>query len=177
MNTITLGAGCFWCIEAIFMQIVGVTNVQSGYMGGHPEMATYKDVSSGRSGHAEVVQINYDATIVSMEQLLEVFFKVHNPTTLNRQGDDVGTQYRSVIFYNNNEQKNIAFSIIKALSENDIWTGPIVTEISKASEFFSAEAYHDDYFEKNVNQPYCQMVVAPKMEKFKKTFENLLKKK
>ena len=168
-----MGAGCFWCVEAVFEQINGVQSAVSGYMGGHIKNPSYREVCTGRTGHAEVVQVHFDASQVSLETILEVFFATHNPTTLNRQGADVGTQYRSAIFYESEEQKVIAEKAIqdaqRALSE------AIVTELGPATEFYKAEDYHQAYFELNGEAPYCRAVIVPKMLKFKKQFKPLLK--
>ncbi len=170
----TFGAGCFWCVEAIFQELKGVDKVVSGYMGGEKE-STYKQVCSGETGHAEICQISYDPTIISFKELLEVFWQVHDPTTLNRQGADVGTQYRSVVFYNTEEQKNTAEIIKNKLNESGAWENPVITEISPSSTFYPAENYHQDYFNNNSNQAYCKFVIKPKQEKFKKAFKNKLK--
>lgn len=170
----TFGAGCFWCVEAIFQELKGVDKVVSGYMGGEKE-STYKQVCSGETGHAEICQISYDPTIISFKELLEVFWQVHDPTTLNRQGADVGTQYRSVVFYNSEEQKNTAEIIKNKLNESGAWENPVITEISPSSTFYPAENYHQDYFNNNSNQAYCKFVIKPKQEKFKKAFKNKLK--
>jgi peptide-methionine (S)-S-oxide reductase len=174
VEVVSLGAGCFWCVEAIFEELKGVNQVVSGFMGGEKE-ATYKEVCTGETGHAEVCKITYDPAIITFKELLEVFWQVHNPTTLNRQGADVGTQYRSVIFYTNNEQRQIAESLKKELNESGAWSDPVVTEITAASTFYSAEQYHQDYFKNNADQPYCSMVIQPKHEKFKKIFKEKLK--
>ncbi|MCB1053474.1 MAG: peptide-methionine (S)-S-oxide reductase MsrA [Acidobacteria bacterium] len=175
MQTATFGGGCFWCTEAIYERIEGVTGVKSGYSGGTVKNPTYKQVCSGETGHAEVIQIQFDASRVSYEQLLEVFFKTHDPTTLNRQGADVGTQYRSVIFTHSPEQAEIAKRVKTALDTAGIWPNPIVTEITPIETFYPAENYHQDYFELNPNQGYCRAVIAPKVEKFEKVFKSLLK--
>jgi len=169
----TLAAGCFWCIEAVFQRLVGVDAVKSGYMGGMTENPTYKAICTGLTGHAEVARIEYDADVITFEELLEVFWATHDPTTLNRQGNDVGTQYRSAIFYHDDSQKVIAEkSKTEAATDFD---NPIVTEISPASKFYPAEEYHDNYYNINPNQPYCRMVVGPKVEKFKSKFKDRLK--
>lgn len=170
----TFGAGCFWCVEAIFQELKGVESVVSGYMGGKGE-TTYKEVCTGQTGHAEVCQIKFNPRIISFEELLEIFWQVHDPTTLNRQGADVGTQYRSAIFYHSEEQKNISESIKEKLNESGAWDKPIITEISIKSKFYKAENYHQDYFNSNSNQPYCSMVIKPKQDKFKKAFKHRLK--
>ncbi|SFP18227.1 peptide-methionine (S)-S-oxide reductase MsrA [Hydrogenimonas thermophila] len=169
----TLGGGCFWCLEAVFENVKGVEDVVSGYAGGHINNPTYEAVCSGTTGHAEVVQITYDPTIISFKDILEIFWKIHDPTTLNRQGADVGTQYRSVIFYHDEKQKEIAEESKAEAQKN--FTSPIVTEISPLQTFWKAEDYHQDYFKNNPNQGYCQVVVAPKVEKFQKTFKELVK--
>ncbi|MEO9254798.1 MAG: peptide-methionine (S)-S-oxide reductase MsrA [Tepidiformaceae bacterium] len=166
----TLAGGCFWCLEAVYDQLNGVIKAQSGYMGGTTENPTYEYVCSGRSGHAEVVQISYDPSILNFEELLEVFFAIHDPTTLNRQGQDVGTQYRSAIFFQSPEQKAEAERAIAELTAKHEFPQPIVTEVIPAGPFYQAEAFHDDYFANNTNQPYCQFVVAPKVAKFRKYF-------
>ncbi len=171
----TFGAGCFWCVEAIFQELNGVDKVVSGYMGGG-EKPTYKEVCTGETGHAEVCQITYDPTIINFEELLEVFWQVHDPTTLNRQGADVGTQYRSSIFYHSEEQKMLSESIKTKLNESGAWDSPVITEITAKSKFYKAEDYHQNYFNSNSNQPYCSMVIKPKQEKFKKAFKQKLKK-
>jgi len=176
LETITIGGGCFWCTEAVFDQVNGVESVTSGYAGGGIANPTYREVTSGLTGHAEVVQIEYNPETLSLEQLLEVFFKTHNPTTLNRQGADVGTQYRSVIFYSNEQQRETAENVKRLLSEQEIWDDPIVTEISALKAFYKAENYHQDYYAKNPSQGYCQFVIVPKLEKFKKLFSDLEKK-
>ena len=172
---IILGAGCFWCVEAIYKEVQGVIKVESGYMGGQTENPTYKEVCSGTTGHAEVARITFNPAEISFNQLLEIFWRAHNPTTLNRQGNDVGTQYRSVIFYENESQEQAARASKKAAEEAGLWDDPIVTEISPASTFYIAEDYHHDYFEKNPDVPYCTYVVGPKVQKFKKLFSAYLK--
>jgi len=173
---VTLGAGCFWCVEAIFQSLAGVSKVESGYSGGKVKNPSYKEICSGMTNHAEVVQITYDPNKISFEQLLEVFFQTHDPTTLNRQGADVGTQYRSVIFYHNEKQKNISTKIIYDLNKINAYPSPIVTKVTPFDTFYKAENYHQDYYINNINQPYCKMVIQPKLTKFKKTFEKYLKK-
>ncbi len=172
----TFGGGCFWCTEAVFERLNGVIKVESGYSGGTVPNPTYDAVCTGNTGHAEVIQITYDQSIISYEELLHVFFKTHDPTTLNRQGADVGTQYRSVIFYHDEEQKNIAENIKHELDSAKIWDDPIVTEISKFEKFYKAEDYHQNYYDNNSNQPYCSFVITPKLEKFEKVFKDKLKK-
>ena len=176
LETITLGGGCYWCIEAVYDNLKGVKSVVSGFMGGETKNPTYKEVCSGTTGHAEVVQITYDNTKTNLIEIFKVFFTVHDPTTLNRQGGDVGTQYRSVIFYANQAQKKEAESIIKELTEAKVYSNPIVTTIEAVSIFYKAEEYHQNYYENNKNQPYCQMVIQPKIEKFEKVFKDKLKK-
>ena len=173
----TLGSGCFWCTEAVFERLNGVKKVVSGYAGGTVENPTYEEVCSGTTGHAEVTQITYDPKIISYDELLEVFWKTHDPTTLNRQGNDVGTQYRSVIFYHSEEQKQLAEKYKEELNKSGAWDRPIVTEISPLTNFFSAEGYHQDYYKNNPNQGYCAFVIAPKVEKFEKVFKDKLKNK
>ena len=176
LESITLGAGCFWCVEAVYQELQGVVQVESGYMGGSSKNPTYKEVCTGNTGHAEVVRVTYNPAIISLKQILEVFFQVHDPTTLNRQGNDVGTQYRSVIFYDSNEHKELALEVKRALIIARIWPDPIVTEISLSSVFYLAENYHQDYYSLNSDKnPYCSFVITPKMEKFRKTFKELLK--
>jgi len=172
----TFGAGCFWCIEACFSQLNGVNQVLSGYMGGATENPTYKDICTGKTGHAEVAQIMYNPAIISYEELLEVFWFVHDPTQLNRQGNDIGTQYRSVIFFHNNEQKEIAEFYKKKLNDSGAYSAAVVTEISAVSQFYVAEDYHQGYFVDNPNQPYCSAMVRPKVEKFTKVFADKLTK-
>lgn len=175
LNTVTFGSGCFWCTEAIFENVKGVSKVVSGYAGGKVFNPTYEEVCTGSTGHAEVVQITYDSSVVSFEELLEIFWQTHDPTTLNRQGADVGTQYRSVIFYHDENQKEKAKYFKDKLNKEGIWKTPIVTEISPLTEFFIAEKYHQDYYTNNPNQGYCSFVITPKLEKFKKIFKDKLK--
>jgi len=172
----TLAGGCFWCLEAVFDQLRGVQKVESGYAGGDLANPTYKQVCSGTTGHAEVVQITYDPEAISYRDLLAVFFTVHDPTTLNRQGHDVGTQYRSAIFYHSPEQKDIAEEIIAELESAKVWDNPIVTEVKALNVFYPAEDYHRDYYSRNSNQPYCQAVIAPKVAKLRKQHLDKLKK-
>ena len=171
----TFGGGCFWCTEAVYAELKGVKSVTSGYTNGRVPNPTYKDVCTGLTGHAEAIEIEYDPQVVSFEKLLEVFFATHDPTTLNRQGADVGTQYRSGVFYHDDEQKRIAENVITKLDAARVFPGRIVTEVTKAGTFYPAEAYHQDYFAKNPNQPYCQAVAAPKVEKVRKVFKDLIK--
>jgi peptide-methionine (S)-S-oxide reductase len=172
----TFGGGCFWCTEAVYAQIKGVKSVTSGYIGGEVPNPTYKDVCTGLTGHAEAVEIEYDPAVVPFEKLLEVFFATHDPTTKNRQGADVGTQYRSGVFYHDDEQKRVAEEVIKRLDASGAFPAPIVTEVTQATTFYPAEAYHQDYFANNARQPYCQAVVAPKVDKVRKVFKDLLAK-
>jgi peptide-methionine (S)-S-oxide reductase len=172
----TLGGGCFWCLEAVYDDLKGVISVESGYMGGKNPNPTYEQVCGGRTGHAEVVQITFDPAVVSFISLLDVFFVIHDPTTLNRQGNDSGTQYRSAIFYHSPEQKTEAEQIIARLGGTHLWRDPIVTEVTPASVFYMAEAYHQEYFANNPGAGYCQFVVAPKVAKFRKHFLGQLKK-
>lgn len=176
LDTATFGAGCFWCVEAIFEQVNGVIFVESGYMGGTVKNPTYQEVCSGLTGHAEVCQIIYDPSIISYDELLEIFWQTHDPTTLNRQGADVGTQYRSVIFYHSEFQKQRAEYFKTKLNEQKAFDNPVVTEISPASTFYKAEDYHQNYYNLNPNQGYCTFVIAPKLKKFKKAFANKLKR-
>lgn len=172
----TFGAGCFWCVEAIFSRVEGVLDVKSGYSGGHIKNPSYKEVCTGKTGYAEVCQLTYDSSKISYLELLEIFWKTHNPTTLNRQGNDVGTQYRSVVFYHTEEQKELATEMKAKLDSEGIWDDPIVTEIVPFKAFYPAEDYHDDYYENNPSQPYCSFVITPKLEKFEKTFKDYIKK-
>ena len=176
LHTATLAGGCFWCLEAVYDDIKGVHSVESGYAGGHMPNPTYRAVCDGDTGHAEVVQVHFDPNIVSYRDLLNVFFAIHDPTTLNRQGADVGTQYRSAIFYHDDEQKKIAEELIKELNSQNIWDNPIVTEVTKLDKFYMAEDYHQEYFARNPYQPYCMAVVAPKVSKFRRHFLEMLKK-
>ena len=172
----TLAGGCFWCLEAVYNELCGVESVVSGYAGGHDPNPTYEAVCSGTTGHAEVVQIAYDPDMVSFRELLEVFFTIHDPTTLNRQGNDVGTQYRSGVFFHDEEQRLIAEEVIEEMTVAGVWDDPIVTEVTALDTFFEAEEYHQRYFEKNPFQPYCFVVVRPKVSKFRKKFVSKLKK-
>jgi len=171
----TFGMGCFWCSEALFQRLDGVSIVKSGYEGGQIPNPTYEEVCSGTTGHAEVIELTYDPAKISYDELLEVFWKSHDPTTLNRQGADVGTQYRSVVFYNSPEQKTAAEHYKAELNKTNAYGKPVVTEITKATPFYVAEGYHQDYFSKNSNQPYCRLVILPKMEKLEKIFKAKLK--
>ena len=173
----TLGGGCFWCLEAVFDDLEGVEDVVSGYSGGTVPNPSYQQVCTGTTGHAEVVQITFDPTVLSYRELLEVFFSIHDPTTLNRQGADVGTQYRSAIFYHSSEQKRIADQVLAEFRAARLWDNPIVTEITPFKPFYAAEAYHQEYFRRNPDQSYCQIVIAPKVAKFRKNYLARLKKK
>jgi peptide-methionine (S)-S-oxide reductase len=175
LSSATFGSGCFWCSEAIFERVKGVSSVVSGYAGGKVDNPTYEDVCSGTTGHAEVIQIKFDPAFVSYDELLEIFWKTHDPTTLNRQGADVGTQYRSVIFYQDEDQKKKAEDYKSELNKAGIWKDPIVTEISPLKKFYSAENYHQDYYEQNSSKGYCSFVITPKIEKFEKVFKDKLK--
>ncbi|MCA1762569.1 MAG: peptide-methionine (S)-S-oxide reductase MsrA [Cryomorphaceae bacterium] len=171
----TFGAGCFWCVEAVFQQIEGVKHVKPGYSGGHIKNPAYREVCNGNTGHAEVIRIEFDPAVVKYEKLLEVFFQTHDPTTLNRQGADVGTQYRSVIFYHSDEQKAHAEAAKKAADQSGIFSDPVVTEIAPLDNFYDAESDHKDYYLNHGNQPYCQAVIRPKMEKFRAKFAEIIK--
>lgn len=176
-DTATFGAGCFWCVEALFQDLEGVVSVQSGYSGGSMKNPSYKEVCSGTTGHAEVCQIVFDTKVISYDELLEVFWGVHDPTTLNQQGNDIGTQYRSVIFYHSNDQQLSAEQYKRKLNDEGIWNSPVVTEISPFSNFYPAEAYHQDYYNLNKeSNSYCSLVITPKIEKFKKVFGDKIKK-
>ncbi|MFH6994812.1 peptide-methionine (S)-S-oxide reductase MsrA [Flavobacterium sp. FlaQc-48] len=177
LETITLGGGCYWCVEAVYENLEGVKSVLSGFSGGKVANPTYEEVCTGTTGHAEVVQITYDKNVTDLNEIFKVFFTVHDPTTLNRQGADVGTQYRSVIFYKNAEQKNAAESIITELNKAKVYNSPIVTKVEPFKAFYKAEDYHQNYYANNKNQPYCKMVIQPKIEKFEKVFKDKLKKK
>jgi peptide-methionine (S)-S-oxide reductase len=172
----TLAGGCFWCIEAVFDEVKGVESVESGYSGGKVPNPSYRDVCTGMTGHAEAVQVKFDPSVVSFRDLLNVFFGIHDPTTPNRQGADTGTQYRSAIFYHDDEQKAAAEQLIKELNGQHIWDNPIVTEVTQFDKFYVAEDYHQEYYVNNKFQPYCMAVVAPKVAKFRKHFMELLKK-
>jgi len=172
----TLGGGCFWCLEAVFDRLAGVLSVESGYSGGNTLNPTYQDICGGDTGHAEVVRVTFDPSVIRYDDLLEVFFSIHDPTTPNMQGNDVGTQYRSVIYYHTPEQKTAAENIVRKLTTEKAYAYPIVTEIAAAARFYEAESYHQEYFERNPQQPYCQYVVSPKVSKFRKKFAERLKK-
>ncbi|TDW47185.1 peptide-methionine (S)-S-oxide reductase [Flavobacterium sp. 270] len=177
LETITLGGGCYWCVEAVYENLNGVKSVVSGFSGGNVANPSYEEVCTGETGHAEVVQITYDKNVTDINEIFKVFFTVHDPTTLNRQGADVGTQYRSVIFYKNEEQKKAAQSIIAELNKAKVYNSPIVTKVEPFKVFYKAEDYHQNYYANNKNQPYCKMVIQPKIEKFEKVFKDKLKKK
>lgn len=177
LETITLGGGCYWCVEAVYENLDGVKSVVSGFSGGKIANPTYEEVCTGTTGHAEVVQITYDKNVTDINEIFKVFFTVHDPTTLNRQGADVGTQYRSVIFYKNAEQKKAAETIIAELNKAKVYNSPIVTKVEPFKAFYKAEDYHQNYYANNKNQPYCKMVIQPKIEKFEKVFKDKLKKK
>lgn len=172
----TLGGGCFWCLEAVYQQLRGVEKVDSGYAGGHVRNPSYREVCNGTTGHAEVVQVTFDPQEVSFKEILEVFFTIHDPTTLNRQGADVGTQYRSAIFYHDDEQKVIAEEVIREVGGAGLWSNPIITQVAPVETFYKAEAYHQNYYNQNGNQPYCQVVIAPKVVKFRKKYLEQLKR-
>ena len=177
LETITIGGGCYWCVEAVYEKLNGVKSVVSGFAGGKTANPSYEEVSSGRTGYAEVVQITYDKSITNLNEIFRVFFTVHDPTTLNRQGADVGTQYRSVIFFKDETQKVAAQNIIAALKKAKVYDSPIVTTLEPFTQFYKAEDYHQNYYQNNKNQPYCQMVIQPKLAKFEKAFKDKLKKK
>ncbi len=173
LETATLGGGCFWCIEAIFQDLQGVVSVESGYTGGRVTNPTYREICSGTTGHAEVIRVTFDPAIITYREILEIFFTFHDPTTLNRQGNDVGTQYRSAIFFHSPEQKTIAEEVKSLASE--IWDDPIVTEITSSGAFYKAEDYHQNYFKDHQTQPYCNIVIAPKVKKFRDKYRDKLK--
>jgi peptide-methionine (S)-S-oxide reductase len=175
LETATLAAGCFWCVEAVFDDLKGVEDVVSGYSGGHTENPTYREVCNGDTGHAEVAEIKFDPSVISFKDVLRVFFSVHDPTTMNRQGNDIGTQYRSAIFYHNDEQKRDAEQVIKEITDEGVYDDPIVTEVTPFETFWPAEDYHQEYFANNPNVPYCAAVVSPKVKKFRQKFADRLK--
>jgi peptide-methionine (S)-S-oxide reductase len=175
LQTTTLAGGCFWCLDAVYRELRGVESVVSGYAGGRVPNPTYREVCSGRTGHAEVVQITFDPGVIAFEDLLRIFFTIHDPTTLNRQGNDVGTQYRSAIFYQDEAQRTLAEAVMREFAESNVWQAPIVTELVPLTAFYSAEEYHQDYFRKNPEQQYCQLVVAPKVGKLRKHFYQQLR--
>jgi len=174
-ETAILAGGCFWCLEAVFLELNGVEQVISGYSGGAVESPSYREVSAGTTGHAEVVQISFDPEKISYEDILKVFFTIHDPTTLNRQGNDVGTQYRSAIYYQSDSQKNMAENVIQELERTTVWEKPIVTEVAPFQKFYPAEASHQDYYKQNSDEPYCRIVIEPKVAKLRKHFMDKLK--
>jgi len=175
LNVSTLGGGCFWCLEAVFLELDGVTQVVSGYSGGTVSNPSYQQVCAGTTGHAEVVQVTFDPDVIAFRELLQVFFSIHDPTTKNRQGADVGPQYRSVVFFHTEDQKSTAETMIDELNATQIWKSPIVTEVTPFSVFFQAEDYHQQYYDRNAHQPYCQVVISPKLSKFRQRFSAKLK--
>ncbi len=174
-QSITLGGGCFWCTEAVFDQVAGVTDVESGYTNGHTKNPTYEEICTGTTGHAEVVKVEFDPKKITLREILEIFFVIHDPTTLNRQGNDVGTQYRSGIYYSNPEQKKEAEAVLEEIAQSKTYSSPVVTEVVPLENYSTAEAYHQEYFVNHPNQGYCAFVAAPKVEKFKKTFASKVK--
>jgi peptide-methionine (S)-S-oxide reductase len=173
LDKITLGGGCFWCLEAVYDEMRGVQSVESGYMGGHVDRPSYRAVCTGTTGHVEVVQVTFDPDVISLRDILEVFFAIHDPTSRDRQGNDTGPQYRSVIFYHNDKQRDEAERIIREIEDEKLWSRPIVTEVRPATTFYVAEDYHQEYFQNNPSQPYCSFVVAPKVAKFREKFTEL----
>ena len=176
LETIVLGGGCFWCTEAVFVDVQGVVDVESGYSNGQATNPSYEQVCTGRTGHNEVVKLQFDPAQISLREILEIFFVIHDPTTLNRQGNDVGTQYRSGIYYGDAAQKEVAESVIREIAQSKTYSAPVVTEVLPLANYWPAEAYHQDYFANNPNQGYCAFVVGPKVEKFRKTFAARVKK-
>lgn len=174
-ETATLGAGCFWCVEAVFEELKGVIHVESGYSGGHVKNPSYREVTSGRTGHAEVARVIFDPEVITFEEILIVFWHTHDPTTLNRQGADVGPQYRSAVFYHDDRQKQVAEEVMAKIEDSGLWEDPIVTEISPLINYYVAENYHQDYYANNPSAPYCTFVIAPKLKKFRTEFSHLLK--
>ena len=168
----TLGGGCFWCLEAVYLEVNGIIEVVSGYTGGSTPEPSYEDICTGNTGHAEVVQLKYDVNEIGFKDILNIFFSIHDPTTLNRQGNDVGTQYRSVVFYHNENQMEVSLNSIKKITEDELWPEPIVTEIKKLGIFYRAEDYHQNYYQVNPNNPYCQFVISPKLAKFRQQIGN-----
>ncbi|MFB3906223.1 MAG: peptide-methionine (S)-S-oxide reductase MsrA [Acidobacteriota bacterium] len=175
-EVITLGGGCFWCTEAIFDELKGVSRIESGYSGGTVPNPTYEQVCTGKTGHAEVIQVTFDPQVISLKDILHIFFTVHDPTTLNRQGPDVGTQYRSAIFYRDDEQKRVAQEVMREVEASKIWNAPLVTTLEPFQAFYQAEDYHQTYFASNPNQPYCRVIIAPKVAKFREKYRSRLKK-
>ena len=171
-EVVALGGGCFWCLEAIYDDLIGVESVVSGYAGGHVPNPTYEQICGKRTGHAEIVQVTFNPTVTTFREILEIFFTIHDPTTLNRQGNDVGPQYRSAIFYHDETQKETVEAVINEFNAAEIWAEPIITEVAPLDIFYAAEDYHQDYFKNNPNQPYCQVIVAPKVTEFRKQFRN-----
>ncbi|MDR2335329.1 MAG: peptide-methionine (S)-S-oxide reductase MsrA [Burkholderiaceae bacterium] len=174
-ETITLGGGCFWCTEAVFDRVRGVVDVESGYANGHVDHPSYQAVCDGDTGHAEVLKVDFDPDVISLRQILEIFFATHDPTTLNRQGNDVGTQYRSAIYYGNEQQKQVIDDLLREIGQDKLFGSPVVTEVEPLRSYWPAEAYHQDYYQQHPEQGYCAFVVGPKVEKFRKTFASLLK--
>ncbi|WP_313295837.1 peptide-methionine (S)-S-oxide reductase MsrA [Diaphorobacter sp.] len=174
-NSIILGGGCFWCTEAVFDRVRGVHDVESGYANGHVDAPTYEQVCEGSTGHAEVIKVDYDPAVISLRQILEIFFATHDPTTLNRQGNDVGTQYRSAIYYTNEAQKQVIDDLLREIGQDKLFGAPVVTEVDPLKSYWPAEGYHQDYFVNHPNQGYCAFVVGPKVDKFRKTFSQHLK--
>ena len=172
----TIGGGCFWCMEAVFSELKGIHKVESGYSGGTTENPTYDQICTGKTGHAEVIQIIFDPKLISYNEILYIFFSIHDPTTPNRQGEDIGTQYRSVIFFHDNNQKEIAEQVIDDIENSKIFNGPIITQLEPFKEFYRAEVYHQEYYKKNPNQPYCKLAIAPKLSKIRKKYFKNLKK-
>jgi len=168
----TLGGGCFWCLEAVYLEVNGIIEIVSGYTGGNTLEPSYEDICTGNTGHAEVVQLKFDLNEIGFQDILNIFFSIHDPTTLNRQGNDVGTQYRSVIFYHNENQMEVSLNTIKKLTEDELWSEPIVTDIKKLGTFYRAEDYHQNYYQLNPNNPYCQFVISPKLAKFRQQIGN-----
>ena len=175
MEKVTLGGGCFWCLEAIFKSTEGIHNVKNGYMGGEIKNPTYEFVCTGNSGYVEVVQFDYDIKNLSFKKILEIFFTIHDPTTLNQQGNDIGSQYKSIIFYHSKSQEDLAKKHIQELRNKKLFNHPIVTELTKATIFYEAEKYHEDYYNKNKEQPYCKIIIEPKLDKFKNSFKEIIK--
>jgi peptide-methionine (S)-S-oxide reductase len=173
----TLGGGCFWCTEAVFLEVEGVDHVESGYTGGETINPSYQDICTGTSGHAEVVQVHFDPAVISFKEILEIFFLTHDPTTLNQQGADIGTQYRSAIFYHSDEQREVAEDVMTKLEANDVFSSPLVTEVTELETYYPGEPYHQEYYRQNPNQGYCRVVIDPKVAKFRAAFVDKLKKK
>lgn len=175
MREIVLGGGCFWCVEAVFQLFEGIVEIEPGYAGGKTPNPSYREVCSGSTGHAEVVRLKYDENNISLEAILEIFFHAHDPTTLNRQGNDVGTQYRSIVFYSNEDQKETIDRIIHKIEQDRVWDRPIVTQVEPFTAFYAAEDYHKNYYDKNSSQPYCNIVIGPKVKKIRNTFSEIVK--